>query len=316
MRPFTSRGCCVLLLLCGLPTIAARPQSPQPAYTIPVSVYEVNLIFSASDFEGIPIEDLTLSDLRLLDNGKQQRQILKFEHRTGLPLRAGIVVDTSRSMLGALRRNRLITAVFASKILRSSSDQSFVLGFDFEAKLLHDWTSNADDLQMAMHQLGQDAKSRLGGSAVYDSVYRAVRDQFARQPSLTTGTGNLILLFSDGGDNASHAYLQDVVDICQQTHTTIYVFSDSSKSRFDTGQKNLRELAARTGGRIFYDEDPVNALKDLRTIESELRNSYLIAYKPSSVKPDGKFHSINLTSPTRGGIITTRSGYYAPKPSR
>jgi hypothetical protein len=102
------------------------------------------------------------------------------------------------------------------------------------------------------------------------------------------------------------------MNICQQTNTRIYVFYYGSKSRFGDGQKNLRDLAAGAGGRVFYNQDVADALSNLRIIENDLRNSYLIAYRPSHLKDDGKFHAIRLTSPTRGGVIVTRSGYYAP----
>ena len=251
--------------------------------------------------------------MRLLDDGKRQKKIVKFEHRTDLPLRAGIVVDTSGSMMGHLSRNQQITGLFAEKILRSASDRSFVMGFDFEQKLLQDWTAKSEELRAASLQLGNDAGSRAGGTALYDSVYIAVRDEFANKNTSSTGTANVLLVFSDGEDNRSHARLQDVVDICQQTNSRIYVFYGSSKSMFGEGQKNLRDLATGTGGRVFYDDDAAHALNDLRIIENDLRNNYLIVYKPSNIKDDGKFHAISFNSPTRGGVITTRSGYYAAR---
>jgi VWFA-related protein len=302
-----------LLLTSALAGVAGA----QEPYVVVAKAYEVNLIFSAADFEGRPIEDLTVADMRLLDAGKAQLRITKFEHHESLPLRVGLVVDTSGSMLGAaMRSNQAIANLFATKVLRNASDRAFVTGFDFDQKLLVDWTNDAEVLRRSTMQLGSDAGSRMGGTALYDSVYRTVRDQFAHQPGLTAATANAVLLFSDGDDNVSHAYLKDVVNLCEATQTRIYVFSREAKSRSDSGEKNLRELAARTGGQVFYDEQPETALADLRKIEGALRNSYTIAYTPSNVKEDGKFHAISLTSPTRGGVVTTRTGYYAPVPTR
>ena len=106
------------------------------------------------------------------------------------------------------------------------------------------------------------------GTAIYDSVYIAVRDQIAKKPEQTTRTANVILLFSDGVDNASHARLQDVMDICQQTNSRIYVFTVESKSHFGEGQKNLRDLVAGTGGRVFYNDDGAHALNDLALLRT------------------------------------------------
>lgn len=301
-------GVCGVLLLLA-PGVASVPvESGQPVYTLPVRVDEVNVVFSASDFNGRPINDLELSDMRLLDDRKQQKKIVKFEHRTDLPLRAGILLDVSGSMAGDHPFLQLATNLFAERILRSNSDQAFMMRFASMQKMVQDWTNSADALRAA----NNSHWSSLGlKTAIYDAVYIAVRDQFAKQAVNTTGTANVILLFSDGVDDASHARLEDVMDICQQTNSRIYVFYYGSKSRFDDGQKNLRDLAAGTGGRVFYDDDAVHALNNLRIIENDLRNNYLMVYKPSNIKDDGKFHAISLTSPTRGGVITTRSGYYA-----
>jgi len=285
-------------------------ESGQPVYTLPVRVDEVNVVFSASDFNGRPINDLELSDMRLLDDGKRQKKIVKFEHRTDLPLRAGILVDVSGSMAGDHPFLQLATNLFAERILRSNSDQAFMMRFASMQKMVQNWTNSSDALRAA----NDSHWNSLGlKTAIYDAVYIAVRDQFAKQAVNTTGTANVILLFSDGVDDASHARLEDVMDICQQTNSRIYVFYYGSKSRFDDGQKNLRDLAGGTGGRVFYDDDAAHALNDLRIVENDLRNNYLIVYKPSKIKDDGKFHAISLTSPTRGGVITTRSGYYAAR---
>ena len=303
-------GDALLLMMLAAPM---QVESGPGGYTLPVRVDEVSVVFSASDFEGRPIDDLTLADMRLLDNGKRQTKILKFEHRTELPLRAGILVDVSNSMQGEMHRTQMITGLFSGKILRSKSDQAFVMSFGRAQKLLQDWTSHGDELHDASLRLTEKWNGVGMGTAIYDSVYIAVRDQIAKKPELTTGTANVILLFSDGVDNASHARLQDVMDICQQTNSRIYVFYGESKSHFGEGQKNLRDLVAGTGGRVFYNDDGAHALNDLRIIENDLRNNYLIAYKPSNLKDDGKFHAIRLTSPNRGGEIVTRSGYYAPR---
>jgi VWFA-related protein len=227
-------------------------------------------------------------------------------------LRAGILVDVSNSMQSEMHRTQMITGLFSGKILRSKSDQAFVMSFGRGQKLLQDWTSHGGELHDASLRLSEKWSGVGIGTAIYDSVYIAVRDQIAKKPEQTTGTANVILLFSDGVDNASHARLQDVMDICQQTNSRVYVFYGEGKSHFGEGQKNLRDLVAGTGGRVFYNDDAAHALNDLRIIENDLRNNYLIAYKPSNLTDDGKFHSIRLTSPNRGGEIITRSGYYAP----
>ena len=153
----------------------------------------------------------------------------------------------------------------------------------------------------------------MGGTAIYDALYRGIRDQIMKQTAPGQGS-NAILLFSDGDDNASHARFTDVIDICQRTNTAIYVFSTNPKSAFNAGEKSLRALVAQSGGRIFYDRDPEAIRYDLHLISDDLRDYYLMVYRPASLKPNGAFHRIRLQSMRRGVDINARSGYFAPQP--
>jgi Ca-activated chloride channel homolog len=75
----------------------------------------------------------------------------------------------------------------------------------------------------------------------------------------------------------------------------------------------LAELASKTGGRVFFDDDSEAGVdNDLRTIEADLRNQYRLVYKPAELKHDGSYHRIELKAPERVESITIRSGYYAP----
>lgn len=312
-------GNCLLLglvLLLPAATIdGGRSQASGPSsaanqsYTLTVPVDEVSLMFRASDFQGLPIEDLKLSDLRLEDNGKRQRRIVLFEPYSNLPIRAGILFDVSRSMLGHLKQNQMITTLYATHLLRKQTDRAFVMRFDFESKIVQNWTNDAGAIAASLNTIASDHRSRLGGTAIFNALYTACRDQWSR--NLRVMTGNFILLFSDRLDNFSHARMRDVIDMCQQSRTTIYVFSNKPRSRFSAGQKILRELVKKSGGRIFYDSSEAAIWNDLKTMENDQRNQYRLAYRPSNLKLDGSFHRIKLDSPNRGGVIVTRSGYYA-----
>jgi Ca-activated chloride channel homolog len=285
-------------------------------YTMKVGVNEVSLPFHAADFHGVAIVDLTVGDLRLFDNGKAPKQIVSFEVFRDLPIRAGVLIDTSRSVLENLRRNQQISMEYVRQFLRRQNaeragDEAFVMRFDSDTKVLEDWTGDGEVLVASIRNVAADHESRLGGTAIYDAVYKACRDQFGKLGDIATG--NFLLLFSDGLDNASHARIEDDVDICQQTNTAIYVFSGAEKSMFIEGQKTLTDLAEQTGGRIFFEQNSEGVHDDLRLIEGNLRTQYRLVYKPAKVKADGSFHHIRLESPSRGGVITARSGYYATR---
>jgi Ca-activated chloride channel homolog len=278
-------------------------------YTLNVAVDEVSVTFHAADFYGIPMDDLKLEDLRVLDNGKRPRKLVSLEAHKNLPVRFGILMDTSRSMLGYLRRNQAIANEYLTELLHKDTDSAFLMRFDSESKVLQDWTGDTDALASTLHNVGSDHASRLGGTALFDSIYKACRDQFGTKDPLA---GNFILLFTDGIDNASHARLEDDIDICQKANVAIYIFSTEPKTLFsDDGQKTLNKLATQTGGTIFYDQTRETILNDLRIIDANLRSQYRLVYKPQKLKRDDSFHHIKLDSPARGGVISTRSGYYA-----
>jgi len=285
-------------------------------YTLKVGVNEVSLPFHVADFHGTAIGDLTLGDLRLLDNGKGPKQIVAFEVYRDLPIRGGVLIDTSRSVLENLKRNQQISIDYVRQFLRKQTsdrpgDEAFVMRFDSDTKLLQDWTGDGELLAASIRNVAADHESRLGGTAIYDAVYKACRDQFGNASGIATG--NFLMLFSDGLDNASHTRIEDDVDICQETNTAIYVFSGASKSMFIEGQKTLTDLAEQTGGHIFFEQSAEGIHGDLRLIEANLRSQYRLVYKPAKLKTDGSFHRIRLESPSRGGVITARSGYYATR---
>jgi Ca-activated chloride channel homolog len=296
--------------------VVANPANGQVPYTLAVGVNEVSLTFHAADFHGMAIGDLMQGDVRVLDNGKAPKQVVSFEVYRDLPIRAGVVLDTSRSVLEDLRRNQQISMEYARQFMRKGTseragDQGFVMRFDSDAKVLQDWTGDGDVLAASIRNVAADSGSRLGGTAIFDAVYKACRDEFGKVTGIATG--NFLLLFSDGLDNASHARIEDDVDICQQTNTAIYVFSGASKSMFIEGQKTLSDLATETGGRIFFEQTGEAVRDDLRLIEANLRSQYRLVYKPAKIKADGSFHHIKLESPTRSAVITVRSGYYAAR---
>jgi Ca-activated chloride channel homolog len=288
---------------------APSTTNPSDPYTLNVAVDEVSVTFHAADFHGIPMDDLKLNDLRILDNRKKPRQIVSFEAYQNLPVRIGILMDTSRSMSGYVRRNQAIAIEYLEHLFHQESDHAFLMRFDSQTKVLQDWTGDSNTLTSGLRKVADDSASRLGGTVLFDSIYKACRDQFGVSPMAPIG--NFIMLFSDGMDNASHARLEDDIDMCQKANTPIYVFSNEPASLFSDGHKTLRALATQSGGATFFDLTQENIWSDLRVIDANLRSQYRLVYKPAKLKRDGSFHRIKLDSPTRGGVLTTRSGYYA-----
>jgi VWFA-related protein len=309
--------CGLLVIACLAGVVRADVQAQAaaarsgPAYRISVSVDEVSLTFHAADARGLPINDLKLDELTLLDNGKSPGSVVAFHSLEDSPIRAGILMDTSGSMEGYRSRNRAISIAYAQRLLRQQTDQAFVMDFSSRSEIAQPWTSDTMTLTAGIRRLMPDGKGRSDGTAIFDSIYRACLNQFGRLDH--TESGNFILLFSDGEDNASHASLEDAVDVCQRSNTAIYIFRAEPEITFSTGAKTLTDLASKSGGRVFSDDDSDAAIySDLRIIEETLRNQYRLVYKPAELKRDGSFHRIELKAPRRVDSITIRAGYYAP----
>jgi Ca-activated chloride channel family protein len=281
-------------------------------YTLSLPVDEVNLTFHAADAHGLPVNDLKIDELRVFDNDKPPRRILDFQLLQDFPIRAGILIDSSESMDQRLSVARKISIEFAPQILRQQTDQAFVMDFGYLSKITQPWTSNPVALTNGVRNVIAVRENPLGGTALFDTIFHTCLYDFGKIDN--AASGNFILLFTDGEDNASHTSLKEAVDICQRTHTAIYAFrSEHLPNFFSTGPKALAELASETGGRVFHDDDSETEIdNDLGIIEADLRNQYRMIYKAADFKHDGSFHRIELQAPERVKSIAVRSGYYAP----
>jgi VWFA-related protein len=300
-----------LLALALTPHAFGQTDAP---YRLNVSVDEVILTFHAADAHGLPVNDLKLSDLTLLDNGIPPAKILDFQLQQNFPIRAGILVDTSGSMSSHRYRDQSIATEYAQQLLRQQTDQAFVLNFDRTSHLIQSLTSNPTTLTSAIRNTTNG--DPIGGTALFDTLYAACRFQFGEIDHRTSG--NFILLFSDGEDNASFLDLETAVDMCQSTNTAIYAFTSNPHDGSSApGTPILAQLTHQTGGTLFYDDaSSAGIFIALRTIEASLRNQYRLVFRPARPAHDGAFHHLVLATPDRVATLTIRSGYCAPKPKR
>lgn len=310
----------IFLLLALLLCVPARQSDGQSdaavakkanSYRVSLPVDEVELTFHAADISGLPVNDLKLDDLSLLDNGKPPEKILGFYLPKDHPIRAGILVDTSESMDEHRGDDQAVAIQYAQRVLRQQTDRAFVTYFGYISKITQDWTSDPNALADGVRKTVAGGVNPQGGTAIFDTIFRTCLYQFGDIDH--AASGNFILLISDGEDNASHTSLQEAVEICQHSNTAIYAFHSEPKEGFSSGPGTLAELASKTGGRVFLsDGNEAGISDDLRIIEQDLLNQYRLVYKPADLKHDGSFHRINLITPKRVRRITVRSGYYAP----
>jgi VWFA-related protein len=309
--------CCVVVLyvlFAGCLANAQESSGPgetSNAYTLRLPVDEVVLTFNALDANGVPVNDLRAEEIRIRDNGAAPKRIVAFDELMNRPLRFGILLDTSESVQSALQANKAIAGMFVERLFRQESDAAFVSTFGYASELVEPWTGSAALLQQGIE--GARKKMNLpGGTALYNAIFRACSSSFGKVDP--TATGNFILLFSDGEDNAGQTSMDEAARACQRSNTQVFAFLPSSaQDRLSTGPRTLRELTQKTGGQVFLAGESDEAiLKDLKRIEADMRNQYRLVYNPASLKHDGAFHEIELQPPDRVSRLEMRSGYFAP----
>jgi Ca-activated chloride channel family protein len=319
MMPKARRGAGVFLLTLALPAIAriagqpASLQRDQSTYTLKLPVDEVSLTLQVLDDEVRAVDDLKIEDLKLLDNGIRVRRIVALESMKDAPVRVGVLLDASESMDTSRERSQSLAIAVVRSLVRQPADRGFVMDFAGLSPVAQEWTSNVRTLEAAIRnqQVASHAAGTLRGTALFDSMYRACLNEFGHaEGSLSR---NLIVLFSDGVDNASRADMKLAIDQCQRTNTAIYAFRFDAPEAVSTGPATLAEMAAKTGGRVFHgDEGDAQIAADVQIIEADLRSQYRLIFKPPEVRHDGAFHRVELDAPSRPVAIHAQTGYYAP----
>jgi len=293
-------------------TPAAQPVQPgaaddqsSPVFKVPVN--EVPLIFTVTDGRGRYIPNLQQSDFALLDNQRAPEKVDRFRQQINLPLRVGLLIDTSTSIHSRFQFEQQSATEFLLEVLKAKGDRAFVMGFDVTPDVTQDWTNNLDALETGVNKLKPG-----GGTALFDAVYTACRDKLipSRGPEPVR---KALIVTSDGDDNQSRVYLNEAIKECQRADTIIYAISTNWTPSRGPGDKVMQELADETGGTAFFPPNVEDMAVSFSSIETELRSQYELDYTPAEFKTDGSFRTIYLYCNNRGYHVHARKGYFAPK---
>ncbi|RRA48338.1 VWA domain-containing protein [Acidipila sp. EB88] len=288
---------------------APQDNAAAPGFTLRSQVNEVYLTFAVTDRHGHFIDNLKQSDFALLDDGKTPAQVYRFEQDTNLPLRVGIVIDTSTSIRQRFAFEQQAANEFLLQILRPKSDKAFVEGFDLTPDFKQDWTNNLDLLTT-----GIDGLHSGGGTALYDALYTGCHNKMLDATEHHEPARKAIVVISDGDDNQSHAYIEDAIKECQRAETSVYAISTNVSPSRDRGDDTLQKIADATGGRAFYPTRIEDMPISFTQIQQELRTQYSLSYKPADFSANGAFRTIYLFCLDRRYQVRSRTGYFAPRP--
>jgi Ca-activated chloride channel homolog len=281
--------------------------SEKPAATLKVSVNEVDLSFLVTDRHHHWITDLSENEVRLHDNGKTPESIRFFQSRTGLPLRVGLLLDTSDSVAQEFAFEREAAALFISQIIDPARDLAFVVGFNKTISLTQDFTSDRQALASAVLQLHPH-----GTTAVYDAVDFACQ-KLLQHPEEGLSRRMLVVL-TDGDDNSSVITPDQLMEDAIRCDAVVVVLHTESLPIESLPEyKILRKLTSETGGQILRADSSKHIAKAFTQLTEELRSYYLLAYRPAEFSADGSYRKIELKTTRRGAHVICRRGYYAVK---
>ena len=307
-----------LCFVVALFTAAAAAQEPQasaapelladPA-TFVLKVDEVELPFVVMDKHHHWITNLSQAEIRLEDNGLPPSSIRIFESQTGLPLRVGLLIDTSNSVSRQFKFEKDLAGLFVGRMLDPSKDLGFVIGFGEDAQLMQDLTADSEALAAAVTKL------EVGGStSIYDAVSYACK-LLAQEPGGTL-TRRVLIVLTDGFDNTSRLSAAHVIEQAVRSNVVVIVLDTGYEpDPNDPPHRTLRKLAEDTGGQILPAAKKSAMAKAFDQLTSQLRSYYLVAYHPARFSRDGSYRTIQLKTKRHGVKVLCRRGYYAARDS-
>jgi Ca-activated chloride channel homolog len=292
----------------------AQNQSDNKDYRIRSESDLVVLRATVLDQKGEFVPNLKPDNFRVYED-KIEQKISLFQ-REDIPVSMGLVIDNS----GSMREKRAQVNAAALTLVQTSNpqDEVFVVNFndEFYLDLDKDFTNDTKELKEALERI--DSR---GSTALYDAVIGSL-DHLKKGHK----DKKVLLVITDGDDDASRKSFEYTVQAAQQSNGIIYaigVFSDedrkSNKRMVRHSKKILATLAETTGGSAYFPDNLAEVNSICTQIARDIRNQYTLGYYPTNTAKDGSFRNVHvdLIPPKGSGKLSvrTRTGYYAQKPS-
>ena len=278
------------------------------AWTFHTSEEEVAVYFTATD-HGKAVTDLREQDISIQDDDKAPAAILSFLNESKLPLRLGLLIDTSMSVSERFSFEQKAAINFLRQMLTGNRDCAFVAGFSNSVILAQDFTRNSQQLAHGIDQLVP-----IGGTALWDAVSFAAKKLDEKEE--TQPVARVLVVISDGDDNSSRTTLKQAIERAEQDEVVVYAVSTRDLDPVNDGElpgnHALRLLAERTGGSAFFPGSLSRLNHSLTELQQVIRSRYLIGYKPAALLHDGRYRRIviNAAKSRRKLTVNCRKGYY------
>lgn len=293
------------ILLLATP-LTAQVQEP---FSIAVDLNLVVLHASVHDRKGHDVVNLREQDFALYEDGT--RQTIRLFRREDTPVTVGLVVDHSGSMAPKIGDVTAAASVFAQS--SNPMDEMFVVNFNekvfYGLPGDHEFTDKPAELRDAIGRAPV-----AGRTALYDAIAAGLaRVQAGHWDK------KVLVVVSDGGDNASTNTLAGITAMAERSNAVIYTIGIFTEDDPDANPGVLKRLAETTGGESYFPKQLTEIPPISEHIAHDIRSQYMIGYVSSNAKPDGTRRSIRLKAETPEGgnlRVRTRKGYIAQGGSR
>lgn len=295
MNTCCTRWTCALLVVASYIALAQAPQQEVPPKNKTVTVP-----FFVVDGHGNPTSATTHFDLSVLDNKIPLYSVVAIQAAKSLPLRLGILIDTSNSEArnGLYKPGVQATSELVSQLLEAPEDKVFVVNFA-EIPDVSGFMSRDEFLKLKIDL------APGGGTALFDAVYVACKKRMQADP--IQPSRRVLVILSDGRDNMSHVTRDTAVAAALEARTVIFAVNTSENSN-GTDSVGLSWFADKTGGYAFLYP---NLPKVFPSIREQIENMYAVTFVSADVGKPGRYHSIELkdTSDTKMKLRAPK-GYY------
>jgi VWFA-related protein len=269
-----------------------------------VDVALVVLPATVTDRQGGFVSNLGAQDFEVYEDGVPQH--IRLFRNEDIPVTVGLVVDHSSTM-----RPRLAEVSAAARtFVRSSNreDEMFVVNFNEIVSLGLPGTIRFTDSTAELEDAITSAPAG-GETALYDAVARALE-------VLQAGSRDkkVLIVVSDGGDNASARSLAQVMKLAGRSSAIIYTVGIFDEGDPDRNPAVLKRLAEATGGVAFFPDQLSEVVAICERIARDIRHQYTIGYIPSNLARDGGYRAIRVLARDKGHgrlSVRTRTGYIA-----
>jgi VWFA-related protein len=259
---------------------------------------------SVIDAKGKLLTNLQRDAFKVFENGQAQQ--LRIFRREDVPVSLGLIVDNSGSMRN--KRQKVESAALAMVKASNPKDEVMVVNYNDEAYEDVPLTSDIKKMEEGLSRI--DAR---GGTRMYDSISMTI-DRLREKGKHDK---KVIMLITDGNDNASEVKLEELVRKVSSGASSIVIhciglLEEEGRGAARKAKRALEQIATATGGLYYFPKD-LNEVESIsKEVAEDIRNQYVLAYSPAQQTLDGTFRTIKVTAngPNRP-TVRTRSGYYA-----